>query len=116
MRLVTAHNPVALQPSALLCSVPTNSPFRPKPACGARQQPNQKETHMKIHLPLLTAFCLGASSALATVTMSVTVDASVQDGAMPASFTGASFETGSLLYGNAGVSGYLFNGSRTDII
>jgi hypothetical protein len=71
---------------------------------------------MKILPSVLAAGCLLAQTAFATVSMTVTVNPSVQDGAMPASFTGASFETGSLLYGNAGVSGYLFNSGRTDVI
>ncbi len=70
----------------------------------------------KTLLPIACAVSLFATTAFATVSMTVTVNASVQDGAMPANFTGASFETGALLYGNQGVSGYLFNSSRTDVI
>lgn len=48
--------------------------------------------------------------------LTVNIDASSQGGAVSGSFCGASFETGSLLPNNGGVSGYLFSTSRTSLI
>lgn len=71
---------------------------------------------MKRLLCLLGAACLSTTPAFSTVNLTITVNPSIYDGTMPANYTGASFETGAMLYGNQGVNGYLFNSSRSDVI
>ena len=62
------------------------------------------------------ASCAAMAQVRPTAPVTVTVDRSAQGPAIPRDFSGLSFERGTLNSNNAGVSGYLFSPSNTQLV
>src|SRR5215469_13971693 len=58
----------------------------------------------------------GLSTALAQSPVTLTVTTQAPGPAIPSDFLGLSFETGNLAYNGAGVSGYMFDSTNTQLV